>query len=216
MGLPIDILKLLTGQTIEWDRIEFKKGWNPEPILHTICAFANDINNWGGGYIIVGVEEKNGRPILPPIGLELDTIDAIQKSLQELCHKIQPNYFPVTIPTMVEGKWIFVIWVAGGDNRPYKAPKLLRKGGQAFHYVRRGSVTKIAKDDVSRQLFELAAKVPFDDRINHHASIDDINFQLIRSFLRKVNSDLYANSETIQFKDLCRQMQIVRGPDENL
>ena len=44
-------------------------GWNPEDVLHTICAFANDIHNWGGGYIVVGVEEENGIPILPPIGV---------------------------------------------------------------------------------------------------------------------------------------------------
>ncbi|WP_185096056.1 hypothetical protein [Kaistella palustris] len=30
MALPINIENLLTGETVEWDRIEFKKGWNPE------------------------------------------------------------------------------------------------------------------------------------------------------------------------------------------
>ena len=36
-------------------------------IYHTICAFANDFENLGGRYIVVGVEEENGmakRPIL--------------------------------------------------------------------------------------------------------------------------------------------------------
>src|SRR6056297_2392227 len=28
-----------------------KKGWNPKAILHTLCAFANDIQDIGGGYI---------------------------------------------------------------------------------------------------------------------------------------------------------------------
>ncbi|MBW2167553.1 MAG: hypothetical protein JRG74_16175 [Deltaproteobacteria bacterium] len=49
MALPINIDNLLTGQIVEWERLEFKAGWNPEKILHTICAFSNDINNWGGG-----------------------------------------------------------------------------------------------------------------------------------------------------------------------
>ncbi len=47
MALPINIEEMLTGQTVEWERIEFKAGWNPQKILHTICAFLNDINNWG-------------------------------------------------------------------------------------------------------------------------------------------------------------------------
>ena len=51
-ALPINVEELLRGQIVEWERLEFKKGWNPEEIIHTICAFANDINNWGGGYLI--------------------------------------------------------------------------------------------------------------------------------------------------------------------
>ena len=65
MSLPINIEQLFDGTTVEWERIEFKTGWNPNEILHTISAFANDINNWGGGYVIVGVKDKDGRPILP-------------------------------------------------------------------------------------------------------------------------------------------------------
>lgn len=34
---------------------------NSKPILHTICAFTNDIDNWGGGYILIGIEEENGK-----------------------------------------------------------------------------------------------------------------------------------------------------------
>lgn len=52
MKLPTSIENIL----VENARLELKKSWNPEPILHTICAFANDIDNWSGGYILIGVE----------------------------------------------------------------------------------------------------------------------------------------------------------------
>ena len=81
MALPINIEQLLGGHSVEWERIEFKKGWNPEDIVHTICAFANDINNWGGGYVVVGVDEDNGTPILPPEGINIKHLDNIQKEL---------------------------------------------------------------------------------------------------------------------------------------
>lgn len=58
MPLPININQLINGSTVEWERIEFKEGFNPLVILHTICAFANDINNWGGGYLIIGIAEE--------------------------------------------------------------------------------------------------------------------------------------------------------------
>ncbi len=55
MALAININDLLDKQKIESNRIEFKKGWNPGSIYHSICAFANDFDDLGGGYIIVGV-----------------------------------------------------------------------------------------------------------------------------------------------------------------
>jgi ATP-dependent DNA helicase RecG len=118
MGLPINIEDLVNGQSVEWDRIEFKEGWNPEAILHTIAAFANDINNWGGGYIVVGIEEKDGTPILPPKGLQQGQLDKIQKDIVNICNKMSPNYMPVTQPYVLSGKHIFIIWVPGGDIRP--------------------------------------------------------------------------------------------------
>ena len=65
MPLPISIKDLLEHKIVENSRIDYKAGWNPEPILHTICAFANDIDNTGGGYIVIGVEENSGMPVLP-------------------------------------------------------------------------------------------------------------------------------------------------------
>ena len=60
MALPVNIDDLINHRKVEWARIEYKEGWNPEKVLHTLCAFANDLDNWGGGYVILGVEEKNG------------------------------------------------------------------------------------------------------------------------------------------------------------
>ena len=56
MALAINIDDLLNKQKIESNRIEFKKGWNPDSIYRSICAFANDLDNIGGGYILIGVE----------------------------------------------------------------------------------------------------------------------------------------------------------------
>lgn len=51
MALPLNIEELIHGKTIEWERLEYKKGWNPEVIVRPMCAFANDLNNWGGGLL---------------------------------------------------------------------------------------------------------------------------------------------------------------------
>jgi ATP-dependent DNA helicase RecG len=216
MPLPINLPQLLHGSTVEWERIEFKEGWNPEIILHTICAFANDINNWGGGYLIIGIADSNGRAIIPPNRLDIDELDGIQQELHKLCHKLTPNYFPVVEPYEIEGKHILVVWVPGGDNRPYKAPKHLGKNAEKFYYVRRMSSTARANTQEEQQLIQLASKIPFDDRVNHHATIDDLSLAEIRMFLQDVKSDLFSESETMPFEELVRLMQIARGASEYL
>jgi ATP-dependent DNA helicase RecG len=115
MALPINIQELFTGRVVEWERLEFKEGWNPEDVLRSVCAFANDFHNWGGGYLVIGVAEKDGKPVLPPKGLESEQADAIQKKLLELGHKLRPAYHPICEPVQVQGKLLLVIWVPGGD-----------------------------------------------------------------------------------------------------
>lgn len=217
MALPINIENLLTGKTVEWDRIEFKKGWNPEDVMHSVCAFANDINNWGGGYIFIGIEEKDGLPVLPPSGLQLNQFDSIQKELIRIANLITPYYCPVSQPYTLQGKDILVIWIPGGDNRPYKAPsKYGIKDALRKYYVRRNSVTKQANEQEEHLLFEMAKKIPFDDRVNHHASIEDLSFNLIRGFLEEVKSDLRTEAIKMPLQDLALQMRIASGPSEAL
>jgi len=219
MALPINIENLLHHKTIEWDRIELKRGWNPEDIVHSLCAYANDINNWDGGYIVIGVEEESGVAKLPPFGIEPSQLDGIQKKLIELSYKISPSYIPVSQPYSIEGKHILVIWAPAGDNRPYKAPvSLSDKKSEKAWYIKRGSKTIKVKDssEDERRLLELTARVPFDDRINQNASLDDLSLQLIQVYLKEVMSPLFDESSKMPFTDLCMQMKIVKGPDEHL
>ena len=83
MAIPTNIKTLLSGNVVEWARIEFKETWDPEASLKTVCAFANDLDNWGGGYIVVGAEEENGRPVYPLKGVPVEKIDAYQKNILE-------------------------------------------------------------------------------------------------------------------------------------
>jgi len=63
---------------------------------------------------------------------------------------------------------------------------------------------------------ELANKVPFDDRINHQADINDLSRSVILNYLNQVKSSLYDEAAHIHFLDLCQQMKIVRGTPEYL
>jgi len=216
MALAININELIHGRVIEWERLEFKRGWNPEDVIHSLSAFANDINNWGGGYIVLGIEENNGRPVLPPAGLNPDQIDRIQGEITGLCRNMQPNYMPIIQPYWFQEKHILVIYAPAGDMRPYSAPESLGERGiqNRFFYIRRGSRTIRAQGEDLRRLQELTARIPFDDRINQNARIDDLDLGLIRDFLHEIKSDLAEESTMMPFSDLCRHMNIARGPEE--
>ena len=89
MALPINIEDLIRRKVVENARVEYKKDWNPQPILHTICAFANDIENWGGGYIIIGIEEENGMPVFPITGLDKLIIRSQKHQCSQNEHRCQ-------------------------------------------------------------------------------------------------------------------------------
>jgi ATP-dependent DNA helicase RecG len=215
MPLPINIKQLLTGHVVEWDRLEFKEGWNPQETIQTICAFANDFHNWGGGYLVIGIHEENGKPVLPPKGISAETADTIQKKLIEYSHKIIPNYHPICEPCTIEAKLILVIWVPAGELRHYKAPVSIFKNPHDYAYfIRINANTVRAKGQTEQELLTLANKVPFDDRQNHHASITDLNPALIQGHLHAIGSELATLALEKPIEELGRKMQIIRGVPE--
>ncbi|MDP3462754.1 MAG: putative DNA binding domain-containing protein [Bacteroidales bacterium] len=217
MALPVNIDDLINARTVESVRIEFKRGWNPFDILRTVCAFANDIDELGGGYVLIGLEEQNGTPIMPPFGVEQKDIDGIQREFFKLCKdNIDPNIFPSIEIIEFQGKFIIVIWITTGELRPYSASSSLAKGARMAIYVRHGSITKEADENQERQLRELAAFKHFDDRINQKASIDNLDLGLIQSYLQEIKSDLYVESLKIPLVEIAIKMQIARGPKENI
>ena len=81
MALPINIESLLSGSAVESNQLEYKEGWNPDTIYRSICAFANDFEDTGGGYIIVGVKEERGHAVRPVLGVNPNLIEQIEKDM---------------------------------------------------------------------------------------------------------------------------------------
>ena len=151
MRLPINIEEPLSGRAVEGDRIEYKTGWNvteverrasligmprwsnvieynPDAIYRTICAFANDFDETGGGYIVVGVKEVNGRAIRPVIGIDPKQVEPIEKDMVGFNNLIRPYYQPRLYIEEADGKTILVIKVSPGERRPYMKELDLTEG----------------------------------------------------------------------------------------
>ena len=174
------------------------------------------MNNWGGGYIIVGIAENEGIPELPPEELSHNSLDKIQKEVVNLCHHIEPFPQIISEPVEFQGKYIFIIWIPGGNDRPYKAPTTLGVQGQKRYFVRQGSVSKIANPVEEKQLLLLSRTIPFDDCINYSATVNDLDKDLIIEFLYAIGSELYKDAPQMSKKELALRMQLLRGAPENL
>lgn len=210
MSVPTNIRTLLSGNVVEWARIEFKETWDADASLKTICAFANDIDNWGGGYIVIGVREKDGRPEYPLLGVPAEKIDGYLKDMLNKCKLIQPEYLPIVEVADYEGKKFIVIWAPGGNSRPYSSPKSMRKDNrERIYYIRKMASTIAPSEAEKRDLYNLANNIPFDDRVNHEAELADLNITLIQSYLKEIGSSLYQESESMDFVDLCKSMNII-------
>lgn len=215
MAMPININDLIDCRVVESNRVEFISGWNPTPIIHSICAFANDIDNVGGGYIVVGVEENDGTPVLPVKGIPQERVDGILKELIGLCHMIEPLYYPVVEPVLFQGKYIIVIWVSGGHGRPYKAAKDVHSDKSTkLYYIREFSSTIVASPEEEKELFYISTDIPFDDRPNLAADVSDLDIGLMRSHLKEIGSSLYEHSLSMDALDIAKNMQLVAGPPE--
>ncbi|MCL2797429.1 MAG: putative DNA binding domain-containing protein [Firmicutes bacterium] len=214
MALPINIQDLIHGRKVENERIEYKKGFNPLDVMQTMCAFANDINNWGGGYIILGIEAISGVPQFPAVGIEKADQDGIYQKMLELSFLTEPHYSPMLATETIGDKDIIVIWAFGGDNRPYKCPVVYGKNSDKAYYIRKGSSTVKAAGIDERRLFEVSVKTPYDDRPNQNADIEtDLDIELIKGYLRTVKSDLL--KQPLSLKEIADRMLITGGYKEN-
>ena len=122
---PIDVDSLLNGG-VESSRLEFKVRWDqyttgPEVLLK-ICEFANDYDNLNGGYVLVGVDERDGRAVLPPPGLSAEKVEAARYWIRNKCRQFKPPYRPKLIRKTVDEQFVLIIWAPVSDNRPHCGP----------------------------------------------------------------------------------------------
>ena len=192
--LPVNLDSLLYCRGVESERVEFKASWDPRTTgpqaLRTICAFANDYHNLNGGYVVIGVGERDGRAALPPSGLTAEGVEAAGKWIRGRCNRLDPSYQPILSPETVAGRLVLVVWAPASEVKPHRAPGA--DGGPGRFWVRLGAETVDAEQrgDLLRGLVQQTARVPWDDRRAHDAHVGDLREPKVREHLRDVGSGL--------------------------
>lgn len=206
--IPTNIDMILNRKYVENERVEFKKSWNPQPIMHTICAYANDILNLSGGYIIIGINDDGTVE-----GINPKSMDKMNRDLNDICNKIEPCCNVYTDLAEKDDKSIFIIWVPAGRERPYRCP--IGTKGEKAYFIRKLSCTMKANGEETRELIDMSNDLPFDDGINPNAKIGDVDINLVVNFLSRTGSTLFDNIPEMGPIEILERMNLVGGPSEN-
>jgi ATP-dependent DNA helicase RecG len=219
MALHINLEELLSARTVESDRIEFKEGWNPDAVYRSICAFANDFDNTGGGYILIGVKENplNKIAARPVKGLTTKEIGEIQKAMIGFNNLMRPDYTPKLFIEEVDGCHIIVLWVIAGSERPYEVPETITARTKTWKYfIRKYASSVVAKGIDKNELISLTNNIPFDDRANSQTTPDSISMFLVQQHLRKIESKLADEIGVKTNNNILQQMELLTGSIEQL
>ena len=174
----------------ESERVEWKENGDDvkivSSIVKTISAFANDVANVGGGYVVCGAKESKdeyGFPQLEYRGLSAEKLKTIAgKVLQHCRDYVSPSVAPLVEelenPMDSSTRILVFMVVASPEAHTY------RDGESANYYVRVGRDTKEARNGVLAQLLIKKQKIQyFDKRTCLQASTSDIDILLFRDSL---------------------------------
>lgn len=202
--LPINVIDLLNGRT-ESARLEFKASWDPETtgpqVVKTVCAFANDFQSLGGGYVIIGVgdpesgdEERVTGLEERVAGLSEHAVDAAQRWLRGRCQgDIKPGYMPIFSPEIVSGRNVLVVRVPPSQDGPHQAigePRRSRREARWRFWIRVGTETVDARTNGQLPALLERTAPPWDNQAAQAARMEDLREATVREYLHDVGSAL--------------------------
>ena len=170
-----DVLQLIAQG--EGQRLEFKESVAElDRVIQTLSAFAN--TNPDGGCVIIGIGDK-GKVKEVMIGKE---------TIKQIADKISAHTDPILYPKIEvvkesANKGIIIVTLEGSSNRPHLA------FGRAYKRVG-STTTQMTRDEYERLLLARhASKLQFDSQVCEGATLEDIDEEKVRWFLRKAKHE---------------------------
>lgn len=198
----------------EWTEVEIKKSARafPHDAASTICSFANS----GGGYLILGVDEK----LLPSIsGIDDDKFDDVQNQCLGLLQGQKKFSCPIEYdpPSIVDvdGALVLVICIQDA-KRQNKPVKLFKEKKQQVVYLRKGSRDEVASDEeVARMLID-AGNRGFTDHLlelDVETCLNDKTLKWYRKVYESKHNQKHHELSNVEFLD---ELGLIREVDGDL
>ena len=160
-----------------------------DDVVATLCAFANDLQNLGGGYVVCGARETkdaHGFPKLERLGLTASRLKEIENTVLARCReRVSPPLAPLVeeLPAADPARRILVfLQPATGAAHTFRA----REAG-AKHFVRVSRATIEARNGLLKDLLvRKGALEPWDRRPCNGATVADIDLLTLRDALERM------------------------------
>lgn len=178
----------------EGETVELKESLGEwKTIVATCAAFATA----QGGRLYIGVAD-DGRVVGVQVG---------KGTLEDLANKIAQNTSPKIVPTVAtvvkKGKTVIMLEVPENPTKPvYAFDKPLRRSGRT---------TQTLSPTEAAELHLATRGITWDETISPEASLQDIDAEKVRNFLRRAQSERRLNaSADMPVEQVLRQLNLIR------
>lgn len=187
MRTPLDLSELARRES---EQVEWKENVaDVDDVVATLSAFANDLQNLGGGYVVCGAAEtrdEHGFQRMLRTDLTAARAKEIEGRVLAVCRdRVAPAIFPLVdeLPSDAPDRCILVFTM---PSTPKAHSFRHRKLGQA-HYVRVGRTTQEARNGAFLQLLSRKNEVEaWDRQICPRATTDDLSLVALRDAMVKM------------------------------
>lgn len=185
-----DAIDLGVLATRESEQTEWKENVaDIDDVVETLSAFANDLQNLGGGYVVCGAREEkdeHGFPRLVLTGLTATRLKEVEGTTLARCRdRVSPPITPLVdeLPTEQPDRRILVFVQPATDQA-----HTFRRGSEGGkHYVRVSRSTIEARNGVLRNLLvRKGALEPWDRRPCNAATENDIDLLALREAMQRM------------------------------
>ncbi len=160
-----------------------------EDVVATLSAFANDLQNLGGGYVVCGAREEkdqHGFPRLVRTGLSASRFKEVENTVLARCRdRVSPPLAPLVeeLESDDPARRILVfVQPATGTAHTFR-----RNNEGAKHFVRVGRSTIEARNGLLKDLLvRKGALEPWDRRRCNAATVNDIDLLTLREALQRM------------------------------
>lgn len=150
-----DQVDLKTLSIRESEQVEWKENVaDPDDVVKTLSAFANDWSNLGGGYVVCGAREEkdeHGFPLIAIVGLSAARLKEVEGKVLTGCRdRVSPSIAPIVqeLPTQLADRRVLVFIMPAT-----RSAHLFRKREEAGkHYVLISRETREARNGILREL----------------------------------------------------------------